>query len=229
MSIMPRLEIAATTFEDAVHAQQGGADSIEISQDLSVGGLTPSLALVRQIREAVSLKIHVILRPHARSFVYTAADMDQILSDASALARMGIDGMVFGALTSENRLNIDQIRQVQIAAGGLTMTVHRALDESAAPEADLNALRGMVPRILTSGPAADAWAGRDGLKRWVEQFGQDFSFVASGGLRLDDLPRYVPHVRAQEYHFGGAARSGGAVDRIQVQRLRAALDTLTSA
>ena len=53
---MPRLEIAVTSLDDALQAQQGGADSIEISEDLSVGGLTPTFDLVRQIREAMTIQ-----------------------------------------------------------------------------------------------------------------------------------------------------------------------------
>lgn len=220
MRIMPKLEIAVTTLEDALHAQQGGADSIEISYNLAAGGLTPSLDLVRQIREAVVLTVYVIVRPHDRDFVYTPAEVDTILHDTDALAQTGINGIVFGAQGVDQRLNINLIRQVKDAAHGLPITVHRALDSSLEPEAALAALRGLVPRILTSGPAPNTWEGRYGLKEWIQGHSQHFSFVASGGLTSEHLREYAGLVGAQEYHFGGAARTAGQVDVEKVRQLR---------
>lgn len=220
---MPALEIATTSLDDALHAQAGGADSIEISQNLALGGLTPPLDLVRRIRDAVTLEVNVIVRPHARDFVYTPAEIDTILTDTAALAQIGIDGIVFGACTPANYLDIELIRQVREAASGVPITVHRALDESADPEAALIALRGIVPRILTSGPALNAWDGRDGLQHWVATHGDHFRFVASGGLKLEHLAEYAAQVRAHEYHFGSAARTGGVVAVDKVRQLRAVL------
>lgn len=220
---MSQLEIAITTLEDALEAQAGGADSIEISHDLSVGGLTPPLDLVRQIRDAVTMRVYVIVRPHARDFVYTPAEIDLILSDTAALAQTGIDGIVFGAHLPDRRIDTDRIRQVVHTANGLPVTLHRALDECAEPEAALEALRGIVPRVLTSGPAATAWDGRDGLRRWIDIFGGDFHFVAAGSLKIEFLANYAAYVQADGYHFGSAARSNGTVDREKVRQIRSLL------
>lgn len=214
------LEIAVTSHEDAIVAEQGSADSIEISQNLTAGGLTPPLDLVRRTRATVSLDIHVIVRPHARDFIYTPTEVAQILHDTEALAKIGINGIVFGAHTADGKLDIALIEQVKQAANGLPITVHRALDSCANPESALEALKGVVPRVLTSGPAANAWAGRDGLRRWVADFGDHFSFVASGGLKMADLTAYMAQVSVQEYHFGGAARTDNWVDAVKVRQLR---------
>lgn len=223
---MLQVEIAITTLEDALQAQSGGADSIEISYDLSVGGLTPSLDLVRRIRDVLSIQVHTIVRPHARDFIYTPAEIDTILADTSALAQTGIDGIVFGAHQPDRRLDIDLIKQVAAAASPLPVTLHRALDECLEPEAGLEALRGIVPRVLTSGPAATAWEGREGLKRWVETVGNDFHFVAAGSLRLEFLEEYAAFVRAPAYHFGSAARTNGIVDSEKVRQIRSLLNGL---
>jgi copper homeostasis protein len=220
---MPQVEIAITTLEDALHAQEGGADSIEISYDLSVGGLTPSLDLVQRIRDSVSIRVYAIVRPHARDFVYTPAEIDTILADTTALAQTGIDGIVFGAHLPDRRLNIDLIQQVATAANGLPITLHRALDECVEPEAGLEALIGIVPRVLTSGPAATAWDGREGLKQWVEKYGNDFHFVAAGSLKLEFLAEYAAFVHAAAYHFGSAARSNGIADHEKVRQIRTIL------
>jgi len=216
---MPRLETATTTLEDARHAQQGGADSIEIAQNLAAGGLTPPLDLVRQIQDAVNIEINVIVRPHARDFVYKPTEIDHILADTQAFAQIGINGIVFGALTVTGDLDTELVRIVNKAAAGVPITLHRALDECANPEQALSDLTGVVPRVLTSGPAANAWEGRAGLRQWVQRFGEHFQFVASGGLRLDHLAEYAAAVHAHEYHFGSAARSNNVVDVDKVKQL----------
>lgn len=220
---MPDLEIAVTSLEDAMNAQAGGADSIEISHDLSVGGLTPDADLVRAICDAVQIEVNVIVRPHARDFCYTPDEIDLILEQTRALASMPIQGIVFGALDAQGRVNIPLIRKVVEAAAPLPVTLHRALDESANPEESLQALTGIVPRVLTSGPAPNAWEGRHALRQWVSAFGQRFRFVASGGLKMDQLAEYAAYVQAHEYHLGGAARTNGVVNVEKVKRLKAVL------
>jgi copper homeostasis protein len=219
---MPKLEIAALTLEDAIAAQDGGADSIEISRDLSVGGLTPNFDLVRRARDGVQIAIHVMIRPHARDFVYTEREIEAILDDARKLAQIGINGVVFGALTPEKRLDLALIARVVEAAAPLPLTVHRALDESLEPERALEKLIGIVPRVLTAGPAPTAWEGRVALAKWVNVYGNYLRFVISGGLKLEHLPEMLETVRAHEYHFGSAVRTDDAVDVAKVRALRMA-------
>jgi copper homeostasis protein len=221
-----RIEIAVTTLQDALNAQAGGAHSIELSQDLAVGGLTPPTALISAVRAAVAIDIHVIIRPHARDFVYTTAEIAGILEQTALISRLGINGIVFGAQTPARHLDIDLIEQVVAAANSLPVTVHRALDESRAPETALAALIGLVPRILTSGPAPNAWDGRSGLRRWVQAYRQHFSFVAAGGLKMKQLAAYAAFVGAPEYHFGSAARAEGHVDAVKVRQLREVVSSL---
>jgi copper homeostasis protein len=199
---MPKLEIAALTLADALAAQDGGADSIEISRDLSVGGLTPDFDLVHQVRDAVNIGVNVMIRPHAETYVYSAGDIAEILDNACTLAHLGVDGVVFGALTPERRLDLALIEEVASEAIPLALTVHRALDESLEP---------------------DAWSGRFALAEWVRDHGDQFSFVVSGGLKLEQVPEMLATVKAQEYHFGSATRTNNAVDVAKVRALKAAL------
>ncbi len=217
---MPKLEIAATTVDDAVAAEQGSADSIEISRDLSVGGLTPTFDVVRRTRDAVKFPIHVMLRPHAPDFIYTEREIDQILADAQQFKAIGVNGLVFGAVTAENRLDLALIRRVAQAAAPLTLTVHRALDFSVEPEQALAGLIGIVPRVLTAGPAPTAWEGRAALAQWISRFGTQLRFVISGSLKVEQMPEMLATIRAHEYHFGSAARWGDAVDPDRVRLLR---------
>ncbi|MEO8396373.1 MAG: copper homeostasis protein CutC, partial [Chloroflexota bacterium] len=200
-----------------------GADSIEISRDLHLDGLTPDFDLVRRTRDAVQLAVHVIIRPTARDFVYTEREVDTILDDARKLAQTGINGVVFGALTRENRLDLSLIERVAQAAAPLPLTVHRALDFSLEPEQALESVIGIAPRVLTGGPASTAWEARSILANWVSRFGDHLEFVLAGSLKLEQLADMRTRVRAPAYHFGSAARSGNSVDVNKVRALGAAL------
>lgn len=222
---MPTLEIAVTSLEDAINAEHGGAQSLEILRDLPNGGLTPDLKLVRAIRDAVQISINVIIRPHARDFFYTADEIETILHDVQRFKPIGLNSFVFGALTPTGDLDTALIRQFIEGAAPVPVTVHRALDVCRDPEAALESLIGMVPRILTAGPAATAWEGCETARRWVQRFGEHFEFVSSGGLTLAQLPEFIATVHPDIVHLGGAARMDDVVDVEKVRQLRAAIES----
>lgn len=225
---MTTLEIAVTSVEDAANAAAGGADSVELSYDLAVGGLTPDTAVMQAVRDVLQIPLYVILRPHADSFRYTESQIEEMLDTVHTMQQTGVDGVVFGAVDPANRIDVALMRQVVAAASPLPVTLHRALDMSTEPEAALEALQGIVPRVLTSGPAVSAWEGRDGLRRWITRFGDRFTFVSSGSLSAEQLAAYISWVQPDTVHLGSAARSSGGVDREKVQRLKAMIDMLNS-
>lgn len=217
---MPLLEIAVTSLEDAQNAVAGGANSIELSQDLSVGGVTPPMKLARIVRDALlKTRLYVLLRPHAHGFVYDRQEAEQMLAQIEILKDIGVDGIVFGALDEYGDLDIDLMKTIAQAAAPLPITLHRALDVCRSPEPALTEMVGVAKRVLTAGPAATAWEGRAVVRQWIERYGEHFSFVSAGSLRLDQLMTLIPLLRAHEYHFGSAARTDGVVDADKVNWL----------
>jgi copper homeostasis protein len=221
LQILPtRLEIAVTSLTDAVNAEAGGADSVEISHDLSVGGLTPALEMVAAVRDAIRIPLYVLVRDHARDFVYTPAEMDTMLATVRQLQGMGVQGIVFGALTASGEIDLAAMRAMVQAAGPMSVTLHRALDACRNPQVALSRLTGIIPRVLTAGPAPTAWEGRTAVAAWVAQFGAQMEFVSSGGLTAAQLPAFIRQVRPSVVHLGGAARSGDSVAVALVQSLK---------
>lgn len=221
---MTTLEVAIEAVAEAITAEKGGANSVEVSQDLAHDGLTPSIALIEQIREAVSIDVHVIVRPHDRDFVYTPDELETILADTAALVAVGVTGIVFGAQTSSGELDVPMIKQVAAVAGPATFTLHRAIDSARQPTEGLGALSGTLDRVLTSGPAATAWAGREGLKAWQQQFGQKMAFIAAGSIRAEMVPQIIKETGVSGIHVGSAARKHGIVTIEKVAQLRHLLD-----
>ena len=56
------LEVIACSVADAVEAEKGGANRLEVVSDLDRGGLTPAVELVRAIQDAVNLPLRVMVR-----------------------------------------------------------------------------------------------------------------------------------------------------------------------
>ena len=95
---MTTLEIAVTTVEDAVNAAAGGAQSVELSFNLAVGGLTPASEMIVAVREAVNIPVFVILRPQAETFRYTEAEVVAMMLRLEEMKQVGADSVVFGAV-----------------------------------------------------------------------------------------------------------------------------------
>jgi copper homeostasis protein len=224
---MIKLELAALSLDDLRLAEEGGADSVELSYNLAAGGLTPSLDLVREAREHARIDLYVMVRPTVRSFVYTNDEIAQIEDSVRWFRQFGVTGIVFGAQTESGRLDVDLIARIAALAAPIPITLHRAIDTCANPVEALRELTGIIPRVLTSGPAENAWSGRFGLRAWVQQFGDDMRFVASGGIKLDQAGEIARISGAHELHIGGAVRVNGRVDPRLVRQFRHVLDDLS--
>ena len=154
------IEICANSFESARAAQHGGADRIELCKELSIGGLTPSKELIKKVMEELDIPIHVLIRPRSGEFVYSNKEVTQMLDAIAFCKQLGVDGIVCGALTAKNDLDIEITKQLIVASEGMEFTFHRAFDLCREPFQafeDLKQLR--VTRLLSSGQQAKAIDG----------------------------------------------------------------------
>jgi copper homeostasis protein len=190
---------------------------------MAVGGLTPAISTVRAIRDAVLVPLRIMVRPHARSFVYEGADIEHIHGATEAFSTMPVSHIVFGALTADGQVDVPLMRQVAAAANPIAVSMHRAIDHTADPDRAFSALATIVGRVLCSGQSESAWEGRDRLRDWVQRFGAQFNFAVGGGVTQENIAALARHSGAPEMHVGSAARTGGAIDPAKIQALRAAL------
>ena len=222
---MTNLEVIASSLEDAIAAEKGGAHSVEVCVDLANGGITAPLDVVKAIRDAVNIDMNVMLRPHSETFVYSEADIEGMLEQVTIFKTLGIQTAVFGAHTQNEKLDIDLVRQISEAAHPLPLTVHRALEWSSNPDEALPQLVGIAKRILTSGNAPSAPEGQESLKMWVERYGKQLRFAAAGGIRLHNIREIADFTKADECHVGTAAQTNHVVDVAKVRELKIALNS----
>ncbi|HVI58641.1 MAG TPA: copper homeostasis protein CutC [Luteimonas sp.] len=195
------LEIATNSLASALAAEAGGADRIELCAALEVGGLTPSHAQVALARERVSLPIHVLVRPRAGDFVYSAEEHATMLADIAHCAALGCEGVVVGALDGEGEVDLARCRELVEAAAGMDLTFHRAIDVSRnLPRSLEHAIELGFHRILSSGGAVSAPQGADRLRELVERAAGRIVVMPGGGIDAGNVAALAAATGAREFH-----------------------------
>lgn len=94
------LEVIACTLDDAKEAERGGAHRLEIISHFELGGLTPSIELVKTIRDAVSLPLRVMLRESEGFEIRDTSQIARLEIIARELNALDVEGIVLGFLRS---------------------------------------------------------------------------------------------------------------------------------
>ena len=203
MTNYPILEICVETLEAALAAELGGADRIELCQELSVGGVTPSAELMREVRTNVDVPVFAMIRPRCGEFCYTAEEFEQMVRDLESAKECGMNGAVLGILRADHSVDIERTRALVEMARPLPVTFHRAFDETT----DLRVALGKVmatgaARVLTSGGKPSAEQGAAEIAALVAAGGEKIGVVCGGGINSANLERVVQMTRALEFHTG---------------------------
>lgn len=221
------LEVIALTVEDALAAEAGGADRLELVCALTEGGLTPSYGMIEAICRAVRIPVYVMIRPRGGGFVYTPTEADVMVRDAAVARDLGASGVVVGALTPGGDMDVQTVRRV-LAACRLPATFHRAfelLPDKSGALRKLAQLTG-VERVLTSGGFGDPLSGA-GLLRELVSWGGPIEVMVGAGVTLENAGAVVRATGARAIHTGTAVREPQAplapVSAERVRRLRQTL------
>ncbi|MGV9229990.1 copper homeostasis protein CutC [Streptomyces nigra] len=228
MSERAVLEVIALGVEDAVAAQAGGADRLELVTDMAADGLTPPVETFTGIRAAVDLDLRVMLR---LADGFAVGDVERVVRAASELRDAGADEFVLGFLDADGSVDLAAMERVVAELDGCRWTFHRAIDRAADRDALRKQLDGMpgLDTYLTAGAAGGvddglptllAEAARDG------EPGYEQRVLVGGGLRLDHVPDLLA-AGIDAFHIGGAARPAGWTGPVSAEAVstwRTALD-----
>ena len=113
------LEICIDEPESAFAAIAGGADRLEVCAALEVGGLSPPTSLIELLNRETSIPLHVMIRPRAGGFVYSANERELMLRELKGAADLKVAGVVFGALTSAGEVDFEFVDELKRTAGDL--------------------------------------------------------------------------------------------------------------
>lgn len=201
------LEVCVDSYASAIAAIKGGADRLELCSALAVGGLTPSPALLKQIRQVSSIPVRCLMRTRGGDFLYTPEEIQQMAMEIHALRAAGADGFVIGCLTADGDLDVEAMKPLLEAAEGAKLTLHRCIDVSrdlCQTYRDAAALG--IDTVLTSGGAGNCLSGMETIRQLIalreEMNGPEV--LIGAGVKAAVIEQFLQKVPgAQAFHMSG--------------------------
>ena len=145
-------EACTGCYIEAEKAFNNGANRIELCDNLSEGGTTPSYGTIKTTIENIKLPINVIIRPRGGSFIYNNIEKEIMFEDIKMCKDLGANGLVIGSLTEDKKVDIDFVSKAKELAGELNITFHMAFDEIENKREAIDTLASLkIDRILTKG------------------------------------------------------------------------------
>lgn len=199
------VEICVGDLESALQADQGGADRIEVCDNLLAGGTTPSAGMIAEACRRLTIPVHVLVRPRAGDFLPTRAELAAMCHDIETARSLGAAGVVLGMLRPDGTIDRDQTAKLADLARPLCVTFHKAFDQTRDPQRALDVLIALgVDRVLTSGCRPTASEGSDTLRQLVEHARGRIAIMAGGRLSADNLEPIIASTGVREVHLGSA-------------------------
>lgn len=222
------LEVIAVTVADAIAAEQGGADRIELIDNYIEGGTSPTYGVIQAVKRAVSIPVYAMIRPHGGGFVYSKLELEAMETDARMAREAGADGIVVGTMQSDGNVDEKALRRV-LEAAQLPATFHRAFDTLPVEEmprvVDALARVPYVERILTSGGQPTAFEGRHVLAKLVAS--SPIEIMPGGDVMFETLEQLVRETGVRAVHVGLAARvEKSPTSPVSAERVRAIKEVL---
>jgi copper homeostasis protein len=197
------IEVCVDSVESAMAAERGGADRVELCDNLLEGGTTPSAGAIAIAREQLGIKLQVIIRPRGGDFCYSDVEFAVMRHDVVLAKQLGADGVVIGILTSDGEIDVARTRELIELARPLSVTFHRAFDMSRDPYRALEQLIELgIDRILTSGQEPSVIEGLDLIAELVRLAGDRVIIMPGGGTERN-IHKVVARSGVREVHVTG--------------------------
>lgn len=204
-SSRPLIEICIDSVESALAAQAGGADRVELCQNLFEGGTTPSLGMLETVVSQIQLPIFVIIRPRGADFCYSDYEFNVMALDVVIAKERGASGIVTGILGPNGTVDQKRMRTLIQLAHPLPVTFHRAFDVTRDPVEALNTLIKLgVKRVLTSGQEKSVLEGSELIQRLVKLAGKRIGIMPGGGITDRNFARIQKLTGASEFHLSAS-------------------------
>ena len=194
------LERCCTSAEQALETRENGAARVELCRDLSIGGVTPEhnliLAAVR-----TGIPVNVLIRPRGGNFVYSADEIQQMVSDIEFCRSAGANGVVIGILHPDGSVNLEAMQLLIAAAQGMSITFHRAFDRCSNPQQALEDIISLgCNRLLTSGLQDTAPQGQALIAELVKQAAGRIIIMPGSGVTPENINSLAAATGAREFH-----------------------------
>ncbi|MEI8281775.1 MAG: copper homeostasis protein CutC [Armatimonadota bacterium] len=230
------VEVIACSLVDAVVARDAGADRVELCLAIEVGGLTPYIDTIIQMKSVAPFPVVVMVRPQSGGFVY---EKYNILAQIARILSFNLSNVeiITGALTEQNELDLKALTDIRALAKDIKLTCHRCFDLTPDPFVALEQLIDLgFDRVLTSGQAKTALEGADVIARLVEQANGRIEIIAGSGVRPHNVQELISRTGVTQVHascFADVVSTGGPVDfgptlMVSSEKVRALVDAAST-
>lgn len=189
-------------------AMQAGARRIELCDNLAVGGTTPSYGVTKAAVELAAnydTTIMTMIRPRGGDFIYNDLEIAIMLEDIRLTAQAGSQGVVFGALTADKKLDKSNLEKLIAASKGMEIVFHMAFDELSdedQPEAiDWLSQAGVIRILTRAGVSGDSLEKRFvHYHRILEHAKGKIEILPGGGIDLDNRQTFMDQLGVTQLH-----------------------------
>jgi len=181
-------ELCAESLGAALKGDSAGADRVELCSNLRIGGLTPDFILVKEVVQAISIPVYVLIRPRAGDFVPTHEEFALMKRQIEQAKQAGAEGVVLGVLLADGGVDLERTCALVEIARPMAVTFHRAFDKAPDLSESLETvIQTGAECLLTSGGASHVLAGAESIAQLHRQASGRIQIMAGGGLRLADV------------------------------------------
>lgn len=195
------LEACVNSASSAIAAQTGGADRVELCENMPEGGCTPGAGTILHAVKHLEIPVFVMIRPRGADFCYTEAEFEIMQEDVARAKEYGAAGVVFGILMPDGTIDTGRMDALVRIARPMGVTCHRAFDMTRDPMEALDALIGLgVDRVLTSGQCDSALEGASVIRNLIRHAAGRITVMPGHGIKEHNLVQVIRETGAAEYH-----------------------------
>lgn len=196
-----KIEVCLDSVRSAVEAQKGGADRVELCDNLFEGGTTPSAGTIAMTRKRIEIGLQVIIRPRGGDFCYSDDEYETMKFDIETAKKLGADGVVIGILLPDGRVDKDRCAGLIELAHPMNVTFHRAFDVCRDPWEGLEDIISIgATRILTSGQEATVPEGLDTIAELVKRANERIIIMPGCGISERNMEKVIQKTGVKECH-----------------------------
>ena len=187
---------------EAIRAEERGADQIELCSHLEKEGLTPDITLTEKIFRQLSIPVKIMIRSRGGGFSYTKSEVFYMADQIRSFSQFPAAGFVIGALDNNNMPDENALRHWEEAAAGTPLCFHKAIDLTPDWKRAMDMIsevRG-ISAILTSGQHATAREGIGTLEEMVKLYGDRFEIISAGSITYLDIPFFLKNWSGRSFH-----------------------------
>ncbi len=198
---MIELEICSNGIRSTQQAALGGANRVELCDNLGEGGTTPSIGTVEICSRIPNIEIWPILRPRGGDFLYQSAEKESMLRDVFYLKNLPIPGIVTGSLLENGDLDLLFLKTLMKEGKHLHWAFHRAIDMTKNPMETVETLASLgFKRVLSSGGSNKAMDGIDLLKDLQNTFGHRIQIMPGSGIDEGNVVKILKETGCKHVH-----------------------------